>query len=302
MKKIMCVLSLLSIGALALAGDRGGLAVAVFSAKEGVNAYVFSDGKGTLVVDTTRNSADARELAALVRSKGPAPYIILVTHGHPDHYLGMGALKREFPSAKIMVASEQIKEDIIGSAEFMESGGWLDGEPAMKVKTSSNPAGFDYQNKIGVLDSRQIKMPGGAVIEIDSAFPITEAPHETVLFSKDLNALFASDLVYNGVHLWLGNGVTAEAIQNWRNALQSLKRTYAPLKSKVYPGHGRVASAEIFDMDQAYMNDLVAAVKEARSPEAAKEIMMKKYPSWASPDFILTQSIKFQSKINPRQH
>ena len=298
MNKMTRAVAFVFLSASAFAGELNNLAVTVFTAKEGVNAYVFSDGKGTMIVDTTRNSADARELAALARSKGPAPDIILVTHGHPDHYLGMGALKNEFPNAKILVANNQIKEDIIGSAKFMESGKWLEGEPSMKSKSESNPNGFDYRKEIGVLDSQQIEMPGGGVIEVDSTFPITEAPHETLLFSKDMNSMFPSDLVYNKVHLWLGNGVTAEAIGNWQNALRALKTRYAPLNPKIYPGHGKVADADIFDTDRDYMNDLIAAVKEAKSQEAAKEIMMKKYPEWGNADFILTQSIKYQTKLS----
>lgn len=299
MKRTIRLLGLLFLNVSTYAAGHNGLAVSVFTAKD-VNAYVLSDGEKTLIVDATRSSSDAKDLAAFALSKGPAPSVILVTHGHPDHYLGLGALKKEFPKAEILVADEKIKEDIIASAAFMESGGWLNGEPSMKAKSESNPGGFDYRGEIGVLDSRRITMSGGSVIEVDASFPITEAPHETVLFSKDLNALFASDLVYNQVHLWLGNGVTAEAVENWRNALRSLKSVYGPLKPKVYPGHGKAADAAIFDVDLGYIDALTTTIKGASSPEEAKAIMIKKYPGWASSDFILAQSIKFQKKISSR--
>ena len=38
--------------------------------------------------------------------------------------------------------------------------------------------------------------------------------HETTLYSKELDTLFAADLAYNKVHLWLGVGVYPD----YRNA------------------------------------------------------------------------------------
>jgi glyoxylase-like metal-dependent hydrolase (beta-lactamase superfamily II) len=274
------------------------LTVTVFPAKEAnVNAYVFSDGESTMIVDTTRSSQEAKELAALARAMGPDPEVIFVTHGHPDHYLGMRALKAEFPGAKILVPSEEIKNNIIGFTQFMESVQWPEGEPSMKIKSAANPQGFDYQKEIGVLDGSQLKMKGNSVIEVKTVSSVTEAAHEIVLYSKDLNAVFASDLVYNRVHLWLGVGVTLEAIKNWQEELDQLKSVYAPLKSRVYPGHGEETDAAIFDTNKKYMDDLLAAVRQAKSQDEAKAVMVEKYPGWANTDFLLVQSIKFQTEL-----
>jgi glyoxylase-like metal-dependent hydrolase (beta-lactamase superfamily II) len=274
------------------------LAVTVFPAKEAdVNAFVFSDGESTMIVDTTRNSNEAKELANLARALGPDPEIIFVTHGHPDHYLGMGALKAEFPGARILVPSAQVKDDIIGFSQFMESVHWLDGEPTMKPKSISNPDGFEYHNQIEVLDTNRLTMKGGSVIDVKLISSVTEAAHETILYSKDLNAVFASDLVYNRVHLWLGVGVTLEAIENWKAELGRLKSTYIPLQSVVYPGHGDRTDSDIFDANIKYMDDLLSVVREAKNEEEAKTIMVKKYPSWANADFLLVQSIRFQTEL-----
>src|SRR6185295_18850396 len=120
--------------------------------------------------------------------------------------------------------------------------------------------------------------------------------HETVLYSKDLNALFASDLVYNQVHLWMGNGVTREAAENWKKELDGLKAKYTPLKAAVYPGHGPKADAGIFDVDKTYIDDLTAAVAATETQDDAKAAVIAKYPYWQNTDFILVQSIRFQTK------
>ena len=287
--KFLVIVAMVTHHCLANASD---VQVEVFSAKAAdVNSFIFFDSVGSLIVDTTRNSKEAMEVAKLARSHG-VPKVIFITHGHPDHYLGMGALKREFPDAKILVASQQVKDDIISFAKAAEQGHWLDDEPLMKPKSEKNPAGFDYQSEIQILGGNTLELPGGKKIEVMSDFPATEAAHETALFSKELNSLFASDLVYNGVHLWLARGVDQEALKNWQTQLKVLKTKYSPLKVKVYPGHGKPSSSEVFDTDLTYMNDFIAIVKKSSTQEEAKSQMANAYPTWANADFILSQSIK----------
>jgi hypothetical protein len=179
----------------------------------------------------------------------------------------------------------------------MASMKWMSSEPSAQPKSEANPNGFDYQSEIGVLGSSTLKLPGGESLEVIANFPATEAAHETVLFSKELNAIFASDLAYNKVHLWLAGGVNAESIKNWQAELTRLKHIYGPLNAKVYPGHGKPTDAGVFDADKRYMNDLLSIVKGAKTEDEAKKEMMNKYPDWENADFILVQSIKSQTKL-----
>lgn len=68
----------------------------------------------------------------------------------PNHYLGLGAFHRRFPNAPVKVASREIRDDIIGFSQWMESVGWLDSEPTMKPKSNKNPDGFDYAGIVQV--------------------------------------------------------------------------------------------------------------------------------------------------------
>jgi len=275
--------------------ESSGLDVTVFSAKEAnVNAFIFTDLKGTVIVDTTRNSKEAHELAALARSKGIEPNVIFITHGHPDHYLGMGALKTEFPQAKFIVATQKVKDDIINFTKFMESANWLENEPAMKIKSQTNPDGFDYENEITVLETKDLVLPAGEHLLIKSDFPSTEAPNETLLFSKELNSVFVSDLAYNKVHIWLGVGVDKVAINHWKNELNLLKKEYSRNQVKVYPGHGPVSDTTIFEIDHKYIDDLLYIVKSSKDQTEAMSAMINKYPDWQNTDFILAKSIEFQ--------
>ncbi|MEH7514284.1 MBL fold metallo-hydrolase [Gottfriedia acidiceleris] len=274
------------------------LAIDVYHAEEAnVNAYIFSDNKGTFIVDCTRNSEEARKVAALALSKGSIPKTMLITHGHPDHYLGMGAILQEFPDLKIVVASQEVKDDIISFTEWMDSVSWLEGEPHMKPISEQYPDGFDYKMRLEVLETNEIVLPGGSVLEVNTDYPPTESAHVTTLYSRDLNAFISSDLTYNKVHIWLGVGVEREHIKNWQEQLVLLKEKYGPLEPTVYPGHGDPTDISIFEIDKKYMDDLLNAVQISETEDEAKQKMMKLYPDWQNTEFLLTQSVKNQIEL-----
>ncbi|MFJ8260243.1 MBL fold metallo-hydrolase [Peribacillus asahii] len=275
------------------------LSIDVYHAVEAnVNAYVFSDKKGTFIVDCTRNSEEARKVAALARSKGSTPTALLITHGHPDHYLGMGAMLQEFPDLKIVVASQEVKDDIISFTEWMDSVKWLEDEPHMKLKSEQSPDGFDYENRLEVLDTNEIVLPGGSILEVNTDYPPTECAHMTTIYSRDLNALISSDITYNKVHIWLGVGVEREHINNWQEQLELLKEKYGSLKPTVYPGHGAPTDISIFEIDKKYMDDLLNVVQTTGTEDEAKQKMMQLYPDWQNTEFLLSQSIKNQIELS----
>jgi glyoxylase-like metal-dependent hydrolase (beta-lactamase superfamily II) len=92
-----------------------------------VNSYLVSDADSVIVVDLLRNSPEAEKLADHVQASGKKLETVFVTHGHPDHYLGLGIFHRRFPSVPVKVASRGIRDDIIGFTQWMlpASGHWL---------------------------------------------------------------------------------------------------------------------------------------------------------------------------------
>lgn len=274
------------------------LKVDVYHATEAnVNSYVFSDNKGTFIIDCTRNSEEARKVAALARSKGADPETMLITHGHPDHYLGMGAILQQFPNIKIVVASQGVKDDIIGFTQWMDSVNWLEGEPHMKPRSVQNPDGFDYEKRLEVLQTDEIQLPGGSILRVKSDYPPTECAHMTTVYAQDLNALFTIDLTYNKVHIWMGVGVEREHIVNWQKQLDLLNEQYGPLHPTIYPGHGNPTDVSIFDMDKKYMDDLLNTIQTSKTEDEAKQKMMQLYPDWDNTEFLLMHSIKNQMEL-----
>lgn len=272
---------------------KSSLTVEVFKGEEAsVNSYIFSNGSSIMVMDALRSTENAEELAMVIKAKALPLTHLLITHGHPDHYIGMHHLKSEFPDAQIMVSNQETKEDIINFSTWMESVGWLDAEPALKPKSSINKAGFDYQNEISVLDSNSFNFNGGGTLEIYNNYSPAEAEHLTTVFSKDLNALFTSDFCYNGVHLWLGQGVDAAHIANWKQQLQNFKEQYTDESLTVYPGHGESSNISLFDTVLKYISDFEQIIKDSETREHAIRSMRDKYPNWEQSDFLLMYSVE----------
>jgi glyoxylase-like metal-dependent hydrolase (beta-lactamase superfamily II) len=261
-----------------------------------VNSFVFSNGKSLVVMDVQRKSSEARKLVGLVRSKNLPLTYVLITHGHTDHFTGMALFHAEFPQAKIVVATEDIGRDIKEYAMYMDRGGATGAEPALdaalRPRSAENPQGFDYEHTIQVLPDSQLTLDGGGTLELTSNYPPTEARHMTTVYSRELNALFVSDLGYNHVHAWMGDDISRQRIANWRAQLVKLQARYLPLNPKVYPGHGDPTDMALFDRMIRYIDDFLAVTSRARSREAAMHEMESLYPNYGEADFFLKYSIE----------
>ena len=258
--------------------ENSNLKVEVFKGKEAsVNSYLFENGQSIVVMDVLRNSQEARELVKVIKGKNLPLTHILISHGHPDHFIGMNVVSQAFPAARIVTPSAEIKTDIIGFSHYMESIGWLDAEPELKPMTQENPGGFDYQGKIEVLASDNLELLGGGTLSINTAYSSAEAEHLSTVYAKDLNALFTSDFCYNGVHLWLGPGVSRTHIANWKMELNKLKEQYGGTDTTIYPGHGEKATPALFDTVLGYIACFEETIKISETEEEAMNTMKKAY-------------------------
>ena len=254
-----------------------------------VNAYLFSDNQSIILVDCLRNSEEAKALAEMIKKQNKTLTHILITHGHPDHYLGMNVMKQEFPNARVVVTTQEVKDDIIGFSTWMEGVGWLDKEPSMKPKSDTNSNGFDYQNNIEVLNADTLTLAEGAVLQLKSDYAGAECEHLTTIYSKDLNAFFTSDFCYNGVHIWLA--VDKNSIAYWKDQLVQFKNDWAALNPKIYPGHGKPSTITLFDEVKKYIEDFEQTIATSATRAEAMEKMKSLYPNHTQADFLLLNSV-----------
>lgn len=261
-----------------------------------VNSYIFSNGESLIVMDVQRATSEAKKLAEVIKAKGLPLTHILVSHGHPDHYTGMDWLLKVFPTAKVVVANEDIKKDMIGFSTWMESVGWLDAEPALKPKSDKNPDGFDYENNITVLEGDKLEFKGGGALKLETNYKPAESNHATTVYVEDLNSFFASDFAYNNIHLWMGAGVTDQHIRNWKDQLVAFEAKYGDSNPKVYPGHGDPTDMSVFRNMVEYIENFQRITANATSKNEAMAEMEKLYPDYKEAEFLLKNSVDFHVK------
>ncbi len=261
-----------------------------------VNTYLFSNGKSLIAMDVQRATSEAKKLAEFIKTKNLPLTHILVSHGHPDHYIGMDWLLKEFPDAKVVVSTPEVKKDIIGFSTWMDGIGWLDKEPALKPKSAKNPGGFDYENLIHVVDGSELKFDGGGSLKLSTEYQPAESDHATTVYVEDINSLFSSDFGYNKVHLWMGQGVTDEHIQNWKEQLADFQTKYSDRSPTVYPGHGDSSDLKLFAELIQYIDDFQRITSNTTSKEDAMSEMKKLYPDYGEADFLLKNSVDFHVK------
>jgi glyoxylase-like metal-dependent hydrolase (beta-lactamase superfamily II) len=244
---------------------------------------LLSDANNIIVVDLLRNSLEAEKLADRVASSGKKLNLILITHGHPDHYIGLGVFHRRFPTVIVKVASSKIRDDIISFSNWMESVGWLEAEAKMKVKSAQNPEGFDYSNLIEVLSEPFLRLP-------------TECSHMTTLSIPEQRTFLAFDLLYNHVHAWCGPGVDQAEIRNWILVLDRIKRVASDGGWSFYCGHGERGDKRLVDGMKKYLETFVEVTSAAKTRQEAINRIKALFPGFAQEDFLLLHSVNFHVK------
>jgi hypothetical protein len=201
---------------------------------------------------------------------------------------------RRFPEVPVKVASADIRDDIIGFSQWMESVGWLDSEPHMKVKSDQNPDGFDYAGVISILDEPFLDLPlESNRIRVRADYPGSECGHITTLTILEQKILLASDFLYDGVHAWCGPGVGKPEILNWIQVLDDMMQITSEGDWRFYSGHGGQGDESLVSKMKDYLERFLEVTAVARSKQEAIDKMKELFPGFTQDDFLLVHSVDF---------
>ena len=188
------------------------------------NTYVLGEeGEPALIIDPGYNHSGALN-RYITKHHGGKILAIALTHGHFDHVLALGKLKREYPDLKIAVSEKD--------AVYLSDGG---------ERISGDIALFDTGSFYNRLTSL-LPVPGADILLSDgdeiADFRVIGTPGHTkgsiCLYSEKEKVIFTGDTLFSG-----SIGRTDMPGGSYRDICSSLTKLKAlPGDTAVFPGHG----------------------------------------------------------------
>lgn len=237
------------------------------------NSYVVTNDSEALLFDVPMLHSDATKVAENIAEKRKTLTTVMISHAHPDHFMGLDVIKARFPDARIVSTANVV-------ADIKADGPWM----------------FSMlQGKLGSEAPRQLVVPEvlvEPVLQIDitklqvAEFGECESKHIASVYVPELKALLSADLVYNHAHLYLQE----RHLESWLSRLDELELFAKARVATIYPGHGEAASLELIEQTRAYLHDFADAVKGGDAKKT-EQLMLSKYPDYRVQQFLTVFSV-----------
>ncbi len=269
-KTIFTLLSLALVACQSTRAERGtssDLKVRTFTANEAgflVSSHLIEGTRDAVLVDAQFTISQAEKVVEMVKQSRKHLTTVFITHGHPDHYFGLTTIKKAFPDVKILARREVIQD--IQSTGPGKLAYWKKMYGADLADTFIVPEPFDGTSL--ALESEQIDL-----ITLQAG----ESEHAVAVYLPAIQTLLTGDLTFNQVHLWLAEN-RPEA---WMKSLKEIQSV--GLISKVLPGHGLPAGAELLGENARYIETFLDVTRLAKSNTEAVTELKKRFPSYKLP-------------------
>jgi glyoxylase-like metal-dependent hydrolase (beta-lactamase superfamily II) len=261
-----------------IARDRPpGVRETLFQAMASTLIYGIRDA---VLVDAFMTVKQANTLADWVASKGKNLINIYITHGHGDHWFGVGTLLKRFPNARAVATPNAVTVMRLNASPEVLHGAW--------------EVGFPGQIPANLVIPEELK---GNVIDLEGHELVarelghTDTDHTTCLHVPSVGLVVAGDAAYNDVHLYLGES-NAQKRQEWIAALDKIEslKPYAVVASHKRPENDD--NPRIVGETRQYIRDFDRLVDKTETAQELYDKMLELYPNRVNPGWALWSSVR----------
>jgi glyoxylase-like metal-dependent hydrolase (beta-lactamase superfamily II) len=231
-----------------------------------ISATLITGERDAVLVDAVMTSGQAAELADWAAATGKNLTTVYVTHGHGDHWLGLGTILERFPNAKA-VAIPSVARNIASqiASDFIETF-W---KPRFPGQIPENLVGVEE------LEGDRFELEGEELVAVDLGH--TDTDDTTALHVPSIGLVVAGDAAYNDVHLYLAES-DATGRRSWLTALDTVEEL-SP--RAVVAGHKRPERSDdpkILEETRQYIRDFDALAARTATPLELYTEMTARHP------------------------
>jgi glyoxylase-like metal-dependent hydrolase (beta-lactamase superfamily II) len=238
----------------------------------------FSPATSTLVagnteavlIDAQYTQSEVSALGDLIEQTGKRLTSIYITHGHYDHYYGLGQLVARFPAARPVATTPVIA--YINATLDDQAKQWQGYFGDDFAKASILPQALE--GDVIELEGRELR-----VIDVGQG----DIAPSTVVHIPSINTVVAGDVVYNRIHLMLA----LTGPMQWQAWIDSVDRIAGLGAKTIVAGHKRPDASDddvstILDGTRAYIRDFRDAVAASTTAGEVVGIMKTKYEDYGN--------------------
>jgi glyoxylase-like metal-dependent hydrolase (beta-lactamase superfamily II) len=258
-----------------------GMEYAIFQAIASTLIYGKRDA---VLVDAFMTDKQANELADWVAANGKNLTTIYVTHGHGDHWFGLGALLERFPNARAVATPDVVKVmRQHASPDVLE-----------KVWKAAFPGQIPERLLIAEeLKGNVIDLEGDELVAVELGH--TDTDHTTCLNVPSIGLVVAGDAAYNDVHLYLAES-NANSRRQWIAALDKIESLNPRAVIASHKRPDKADSPQIIEETRQYIRDFDRLAEVTTTAQELYDKMLKLYPNRVNPGWALWSSARAVKK------
>jgi glyoxylase-like metal-dependent hydrolase (beta-lactamase superfamily II) len=236
--------------------------------------------RDALLVDAFMTIEQASALADWVASKSKNLTTIYITHGHGDHWFGVGTLLERFPNARVVATPNTVK--VMRQNASPEA-----------LRTAWEPA-FPRQIPVNLviakaLEGNVISLEGHELLVVELGH--TDTDHTTCLHVPSIGLVVAGDAAYNDVHLYLAESNTQKR-QEWIAALDKIESLNPRAVVATHKRPENDDNPRIIEETRKYIRDFDRLVETTKTAQELYDKMLELYPGRINPGWALWSSAR----------
>src|SRR6202046_4859388 len=186
------------------------------------SSTLISGERDAILVDTFLTTEQSQNLVDWVVASGKNLTAIYITHGHGDHFFGLASLLERFPRAKAVATPE-----VVRAMREQLTPAWIDNF-WRRLFPGDLPARLLVAD---ALEADDLEFEGRKLVPINAGR--TDTAHSTCLHVPSIGLIVAGDVVYHGIHPFLGETDTQSRLER----ISTLDKLEALNPKAVIAGH-----------------------------------------------------------------